>query len=383
MKPSRSPRVLITTAGFGDGHNTAARGLAAALEGQADALVVDPCAEGSPWLNNILRKGYGFAITYLPAVWKRIYNGVERRDFSKQNFPFMRPVERAFSARLDEFDPDVIVSTYPLYPYFVERYVKRGGRPRPMVTVVTDSIEINAAWRKSPSDFWLVTDGETKRGLIEQGLPRQKIVETGFPVNPVFDRLRPLESEAQTQPFRILYFPTANRASFRRTAHTILRHEDWPIKLTIVLGRNVRRLYRLAREIAQEYPGRVNIRGWSRKVPQLLCEHHLVVGKAGGATVHEALAARCPMLIHHLVPGQEEGNLQLLRRIGGGDLANNKEALACALDDLLSGQTSNWRRQKRNLAHHARPRASRVAARFVLELATKNAISSSPEPSAG
>ena len=379
MNRSTPPRILIATAGFGDGHNTAARGLATALEGQAEPLVVDPCAEGAPWLNNLLREGYRLAITYLPRTWKRIYDGVERRDFSRQRIPLMRPVERAFSLRLDEFDPDLIVSTYPLYPYFVERYVKGGGRARPVVTVVTDSIEINAAWRKAPTDFWLVTDNATKQGLVEQGLPGQKIIETGFPVNPVFDQLHPLESDSDTQPFRILYFPTANRRSLLRTARTILRHEHWPINLTMVLGRNVRRLYRLAREIARDFPGRVHIRGWSRKIPQLLCEHHLVIGKAGGATVHESLAARCPMLIHHLVPGQEEGNLQLLRTIGGGDLADTEASLDSALRDLLADQASQWRRQKQNLAGHARPRASKVAADFLMELAT----GSSPGPHAG
>ncbi|MBL50295.1 MAG: hypothetical protein CMP28_15305 [Roseibacillus sp.] len=373
MNPSNPPRILIATAGFGDGHNPAARGLAAALEGRSDVLVVDPCAEGSPWFNNLLRKGYQFAITYLPRIWELIYNGVERRDFSKQNIPFMHPVERAFSARLDEFDPDVIISTYPLYPYFVERYFKSGRRPRPIVTVVTDSIEINAAWRKAPTDFWLVTDEETKSRLIQQAIPEEKIVETGFPVNPVFDRLQPLGENAQVQPFRVLYFPTANKKSLQRTARLLLRHPDGPIELTIVLGRNLRRLYRLARGIAEDYPGRVRIRGWSRKVPQLLCEHHLAIGKAGGATVHESLAACCPMLIHHLVPGQEEGNLELLRTIGGGDLADTEVSLGSALQSLLANHASGWRRQKQNLACRARPQASRVAASFVLELATGNA----------
>ena len=35
------PRVLIATAGFGDGHNTAARGLAKALKGQAQSIIID------------------------------------------------------------------------------------------------------------------------------------------------------------------------------------------------------------------------------------------------------------------------------------------------------------------------------------------------------
>ena len=378
MSLSRPPRVLIATAGFGDGHNTAARGLAKALEGQAESLVTDPCEEAAPWLNNVLRNGYRFVTTYLPRTWKRIYNSVEHHDFSRQKIPFMRNVETAFAAQVKSFNPDVIVSTYPLYPYFVERYIKGGGRPCPMVTIVTDSIEINASWRKSPTDFWLVTDRETKSSLIEQKLPEQKIIETGFPVDPIFDKLSPVPADDHAKPFRVLYFPTASKSSLIPTAHAILEHQPWPIELTIVLGRNFRRLYHLARKLVDAYPNRVRIKGWSRRVPELLCEHHLVVGKAGGATVHESIAACCPMLIQHLVPGQEEGNLELLRRIGAGDLAETGPALAAALRDLLSDQASHWHRQKHRLALHARPAASRVTASFVLELAAK--ARSSPAP---
>ncbi len=78
------------------------------------------------------------------------------------------------------------------------------------------------------------------------------------------------------------------------------------------------------------------------------------------------------MLIQHLVPGQEEGNLELLRRIGAGDLAETGPALAAALRNLLSDRASHWRKQKQRLALHARPAASRVTASFVLELAAKD-----------
>ena len=137
---------------------------------------------------------------------------------------------------------------------------------------------------------------------------------------------------------------------------------------TIVLGRNFRKLYHRSLEIKRAYPGRVRIRAWSRRVPQLLCTHHLVIGKAGGATVHEAIAARCPMLIHHLVPGQEEGNLELLRLYESGDLAATGDRLRAALQNLLADDAALWRRQKQNLDRHARPDAAGVAANFLLQL---------------
>ncbi len=101
-------------------------------------------------------------------------------------------------------------------------------------------------------------------------------------------------------------------------------------------------------------------------MPELLNSHHLVVGKAGGATVHESLAAACPMLIHHLVPGQEEGNLNLLRHLNGGDLADTPGALASHLREMLADNATGWRKMKRSLARQARPSAAHTAANFIL-----------------
>jgi processive 1,2-diacylglycerol beta-glucosyltransferase len=339
------------------------------LEQDAEVRVVDPCAEGAPLLNNLLRSAYRFVTNRLRGTWGWIYRKAEHRDFNENPLPFTKGVERAFWDTLDSFDPDVIVSTFPLYPYFAQSYVKAGGAKRPLVTVVTDSLEINAAWRKADSDYWLVTDEHTRRGLLERGLPEKRIVETGFAVDPVFATLQPPGPDDPARPFRVLFFPNRRVSGVRNFGRAILEHDGWPTTLTIVLGRNVRALYKSARTLQDAYPGRVRIRGWSRRVPELLAAHHLVVGKAGGATVREALAARCPMLIHYLVPGQEEGNLELLRRFEGGDLAESAESLAAALRDVLADQAGKWRRWKRNLAKHSRPQASEIAARFILELA--------------
>jgi processive 1,2-diacylglycerol beta-glucosyltransferase len=366
MSSPPRPRILLATAGFGDGHNSAARNLAQALSPRAEVLIADPCAKGAPLLNESLRSGYRLVTTYAPSLWAKVYRGVEKRDFSKRQFSFMRRAEASLDTAIDTFAPDVLVSTYPLYPYFMDRHRKRLQRPLPIITVVTDSIEINAAWRNAPTDYWLVTDQETRKRLIDRDLPEERIVETGFPVDPSFAELPTIAADDPLNEFRILFFPTSKRPAVRRITRTLLDHPGGQTKVTIVLGRNFRKLYHRAREMKESYPGRVRILAWTKRVPELLTSHHLVVGKAGGATVHEALAASTPMLIHHLVPGQEEGNLELLRRRGGGRLADSEQSLAAALRDLLTDQATLWRSQKRHLAQQARPNASIVAANFIL-----------------
>lgn len=366
------PRILIITAAFGEGHNSAARNLALALDSLgAVTRTEDPCLLGAPYATEFLRRGYRLVTTYSPRLWERIYRSTDRRDFSRERMPLMRKPEHCLARLVEEFQADAVVCTYPLYPYFLQRIFSRGGRRIPVFTVVTDSIEINSAWLKAPCDRWLVTDPATRESMIRSGLAAERVIDTGFPVHPTFARLQPVEAKDPCDPFRILYFPTAKLPYVRRQGRALLEASPCT-RLTIVLGRNARLLYRKAHELKVQYPGRVRIIGWTKRVPQLLNSHHLVVGKAGGATVHEAIAACCPMLIHHLVPGQEEGNLRLIEAIGAGGLADTPEQLRAATSDMLADQASRWRTMKGALARHGRNAGSLHAARYILgELATE------------
>mgnify|MGYP003693781095 CR=1 FL=1 len=61
----------------------------------------------------------------------------------------------------------------------------------------------------------------------------------------------------------------------------------------------------------------------------MLQESHLLIGKAGGATVQETIAAACPMIINHVVAGQEEGNARLIVETNSGVIADSpREVIA-------------------------------------------------------
>ena len=360
-------RILVITAAFGEGHNSAARNLAIGLKSAgADAQVKDPCMLSAPHTTAVIQWAYRLVTTHFPLIWEKIYRGTDQCDFSKPNLPLMRRPESFLQTLVNEYQPDAIVSTYPIYPYFLERNFEETGKRLPIFTVVTDSIEINASWLRAPTDWFIVTDETTRASMHQWGIPKEKIISTGFPVNPLFSELTPVRKEDACKPFRILYFPTAKKPFVRRHARALLEASP-DVHLTIVMGKNFRSLYSRAAEIKAAFPGRVRLLGWTRKVPQLINQHHLVVGKAGGATVHEAIAARCPMLIHHLVPGQEEGNLELLQQLEVGDLAEDPIDLTQAVSKLLENNASKWRNMKSNLEKHNHIDGAIRASEFILK----------------
>ncbi len=358
------PRILILTAGFGEGHNSAARNLGKALQDKAHVRICDPCELGNPRINEILKKGYRFIITHTPRIWQAIYQSTDRQDFSKP-FALIQPTEDALGKMLQRVKPHLIICTYPLYPYQLKRLFQQHSRA-PVVTVITDSMEINAAWSQAPSDHFIVTDNDTAGLLEKQGIARSKIQVTGFPVSPRFPLLNSLYSTDEIRPFRVLFFPTRRMPQIRKIMRAVLNVPG--TEITLVLGRSFRPLYRKAREISKAYPGRVHLKGWTKKVPELLCSHHIVIGKAGGATVHESLAARCPMLVHHRVPGQEEGNIRLLEKYQAGHFTPTPEDIATCLKNFLENDGALWRQTKERLLAHSRPAGALDAADFVINL---------------
>jgi processive 1,2-diacylglycerol beta-glucosyltransferase len=363
---TQPPHFLIVTAAFGEGHNSAARNLASALNAAgAKTHVCDPCSLASPVTTKILSRLYRFATDYLPRVWEKIYYSIDGVDFNRGGRYLSRKPECLLAKLIADEQPSAVISTYPLYPYMLSRIFSASGGKVPVFTVVTDSMNINSAWLRAPSAYWIVTDSATRESMICSTIPGERIIDTGFPVNPEFAQLTPLDAAAACQPFRIIFFPTARRKSVSDFGGAILEASP-DIRLTIVLGKNVKLLHGHARALQSAYPNRVRIMGWTSRIPRLLTQHHLVVGKAGGATVHEAIAAQCPMLIHHLVPGQEEGNLRLLETIGGGGLTASPPALTAKISAILADHAATWRSMKHSLARHNRNAGAIAAASFIL-----------------
>lgn len=364
---SDQKKILIVTAAFGDGHNSAARGLTAALESRATVLLKDPCALGNPVLNVRMRKAYQACINHAPTLWNSLYKSSDKIDFSKPKKYLPQMPEKTLHQLLQDFEPDALVTTYPIYPYYAERSFS--SLPRiPVFTLVTDSININQSWSKAPSDHFLVTDSFTKEKLLNTTeLEENQVHDLGFAVHPLFEQLKKISSSDPCQPFRILFFPTGQKPQLRRILRTLLTSKHPNIKITVVLGRHFRKLYDKAKEIEKEFPNRVKIKGWTKKVPQLMSQHHLVIGKAGGATTHECLSAQTPMLIHYLLPGQEVGNLELLQKLGVGELADTPEKLQLWIEKLLANDAALWRYWKSNLLQYSRPNAAQGCADFILK----------------
>jgi processive 1,2-diacylglycerol beta-glucosyltransferase len=198
------------------------------------------------------------------------------------------------------------------------------------------------------------------------GVDGSRIHVSGFPVTAFFRRnqgilTRPALDAGGTP--RVLYIVNSGTRNAEATARRLLAQEGWDITCTVGRDDSLRRLLT---ELAQGRPRPASILGWTDQIPRLLMTHHVVVSKAGGATTQEAIAARCPMVVNQVVPGQEEGNCELLLRHRAGALATTPDAVIEALEGAFAHGGNGWRQWHAALGPIARPDAARCAAAQVL-----------------
>ena len=355
------PKVLLLTAGYGEGHNAAARGLHAALtERGADAQIIDLFALAGGAFYERSRRDYLALINRAPRVWAAVFTLIHHLPVVPLLLPFLGKMRRALATLLAEQQPAAVVSVYPLYAYLIRQlYPDPAARPFAFHTVVTDSITINSVWHRAPSDTFLLPNDATAEVMVRAGVPREKLRTLGFPVPPRFARDRP--ARPAPPPPRVLYMINAGPDQAPGIVARLLAIPG--LHLTVAYGRDEALRARLTAAAA----GRpLELHGWTPHMPELLMTHHLLIGKAGGATVQESIAAGTPMLITQVVPGQEEGNARLLFENGCGALCPTADALATQIEDLFAHDAAGWHQWQSQIARLAKPAAALRIADFIL-----------------
>jgi processive 1,2-diacylglycerol beta-glucosyltransferase len=364
-------KVLILTAGFGEGHNAAARNLRDALELASDEVkveVLDLLEISYGRLNTLVKSTYFKVVDYAPFVWSGIYGWLDSSMWpNPDGVVGLARLREHLSDILRTAEPDCVVTTYPLYSPLIQMlYRDHSERPFQLISVVTDSITANSMWWRSPCDYWIVSNEQTAQVLREGGVDADKIQVLGFPVSPRFADLASFEIEPPegTAWRKVLVAVNHNRKKVSRTIEELL--ELPRIQLTVTVGRDAELKAELA-EKTRKHADRVTLLGWTNVMPRLLVESHLLVAKAGGAILQEAIAARCPMIVNHVIPGHEEGNARLIADHGLGAVADRRRDIAGLVEDAFAHRARQWHQWRKNLVGFSKPDGALRLAELVLD----------------
>ena len=365
-------RVLILTASYGSGHNAAARCLVRAFERERCAVtVVDHFRElVSPLFERASRALYYAMLRRAPLLWSI---GYALGDWMASDSPLALGVTRLgarrLAALLESLWPDAVVTTHATPATAMSSLVAQGRRTPPHTSVVTDFVA-HSQWIARHIDCYCVAADEVKHEFIARGIPAQRIVVTGMPVREEFaEPVDPAAARAAlglSDRAPVVLAMAGSRGSLGRLPDVAraLDAVERPLQGLLVCGHD----RYLKRKLERLTDGtRVRTLGYTDDVRRLMVAADLLVTKAGGLTLAEAMAAELPVLAYGSLPGQERRNERFAARAGIGLVARSYLELVHLLDRAL-GDPDLLERLRARIRRVRRPDATQRIVAAVLEL---------------
>lgn len=343
------PRLLLLSVGFGQGHHAAAAALAEEYAARGwQVRTEDPCAAAHPRLFHLAQDFYRFCVRQAPWLWGVTYAQTDTADWRRPSrLPFLGDVRRAIRNMLRQTEPHVVLCTYPLYAMMLDELKLRGEFHGRYAVVVTDAREISRPWLQSEAPLIIVPDPVSRLRVCERyGLREGRVLSCGFPVRRAFTPPA-VSCPPSAAACRVLY---GAYLSIRETVRQVrsLTTMAPGVRVRVLGGDRTPRLQRLlAQEIAA---GRVEVAAATDHMAAALAESHLYIGKAGAATMFECYAARVPIIVNFALPGQEQGNAELLVSDGAGAIAESTPQLLSCLRSFWENHAALWYRCRAAMA---------------------------------
>ncbi len=329
--------VLIFSAAIGGGHLAAARSIQELTEAAGHhAVVIDGPGKMSNRLNNFLVNFYHWQLNHAPwsysfGFWLLSLRPVTATIRCLAGFfwgkMLLRPVEQS--------NPDVIISTYPVVTAALGRLAQAGRLRAPVIAVVMD-YGVHPMWVSPDIDLHLVVSQQSRK-LAEQAGGQSRVVR--LPVGERF-QLAPSRANARIELGLPLdaFIPLIVGGAWGvgDIEGTTAAAVDAGVYPVVVTGQN----QELRAQLEGRFSAQARILGWTDKMPLLLRAADCLIQNAGGVTCLEASEVGVPIVIYQPIPGHGMLNARTMERAGAAHWARSTAELELLFRQAASGAVS-------------------------------------------
>ena len=336
-----SKRVLILSAGVGSGHNMAGAVIEKYLMATPGvyAQIKDVLELSNDAYQYLYGKTYFKLVDAVPWLVGWGYDKGDRPfKLSKAIKMFDRINTTKTVRQIKAFNPDVVVCTHFLPARLAALLQAREMIDAPIFVVTTD-YDFQGLWLNPPFSRIFVARDETKAYMEAIGVPADRLTTSGIPVRPLFGE--PVDADAvrkrydldASKPLLLLSAGAAGGSYTTAVVKQTLRMTS-DFQAVVICGNNAE----LKSEVENLTAGREHkyrVLGYSTDMPDLMRIASLFVGKPGGLSSSECMAAGLPMVLIKPIPGQEERNSDYLLESGAAVKCNYESTIGYKLDEIL------------------------------------------------
>lgn len=285
---------------------------------------------------------YAAAYRYLPAAYGAFYEITQNETVTDLGLKFFSARKRReISKFLATTKPDLCICTYSLFLPLLTDFKAHSGTP--VINIITDP------WTYHPSMISAQVDaqlGFDDRTLVQaQKLaPQVKNEAIGWMVRPDFTPLKTsqtaLRKSLGLEDMFTLFVSGGSEGSamILKLAPTLIQPPK-PIQVVITSGHN-QQLHHLTKQLNglfKRLQGKVKLitLPFTPNLAPYIQAADLVVGKAGPNTLFETIAIHKPFVAISHIPGQEDGNLDLIKKYQLGYVEENPMKLQKLLHRLI------------------------------------------------
>ena len=369
-------KVLILTVTAGNGHNSAANAVKeACLNKGAEAKVVDLLHEFCDsktyrWINEV---GYGLACQYACGIYNMFFKHYQKADAKKYyKSPVQKPLIKMYDKLLkyiNDYQPDAIFCSH-FYPCIMLSNLKKiYDIPAKIYSFISD-YEVCPYWECATGiDYLLVPNESYFECMISKGFKKEQLLPYGLTVRPKFDEVL-LQEEARKElgienkfTVFVMYgggFWSGNYKIVKNLAKNI-KH---PIQIVVANGRDEKGKKKIDKI---KIPENITLHnyGFCKNVDVIMSAADVLVGKAGGISVTEALNKCLPLIAGSGLPQQEKGNVEMLLKTKAGKQYKNKKQLIKILNEIIENP-QNLTELKENIKKTRHPNASNKVADLMI-----------------
>ncbi len=332
------PRLLVLSASIGAGHVKAGEGLCQAYSEafKAEARHVDFLRYASPIFSHWVEEAYYLMTKHTPSVYKLLYQMADNRFSPVKKSEVLIGLQK-YRDLVREFRPHAIISTH-FFPAAIVSYMYPHFSV-PNGVVLTDYVSHHVWVNPNTQLFFVAHEGMVDE-LKQLGVEEEKIRVTGIPIRPVFTQefnRSELQRKLGLNPNRLTLLVMSGGNAIGPLAEVMKTLEQFKehFQIFVVTGHNQKSFLQLT-ELFQELNINGQVLGYVDNIHEYMAAADLLISKAGGLTVTEAITIGLPMAIIQPTPGQEDGNTAFLTKAGSGVYLKSSKELENFMIELLA-----------------------------------------------
>lgn len=322
-------KILIFVSKTGGGHVSLGEALRDLLNEKHQIELIDPQPRMIHWHYRAVSRH----ALWLWSLEYRLSNGPRRARLVHALAQSLVPL---IIRAMEQTKPDLVITTYPFLADEVTAAMKLWPRMRrPFAMLLSDPGPVHSAWlTERNADAVLAPTREAFQQALDAKIPSERLYLTGWPVRGQFYHAQPARAETLEQmglnPGRFTVFMQGGgegAAGYAAAVEQLSELEG--VQIILAVGTN--------HALYERFRGHRNVHAlpFTREIARPMSAADVVMGKAGPNILLESVTLGKPFIATSYIPGQEQPNLEFIRRYGLGWVALEKLGQRTLLESLV------------------------------------------------